>query len=251
MKAIILAAGQGTRLKQHTKSIPKCLVRIKGRTLLSWQLDAIRKCGIKQIIVIKGYKAGKIKYKNVKYYTNKNFAQTNMVRTLFCAAKELTRETIVSYGDIIYSEEVLRALIRSKADISVVVDTKWQGYWKKRAKNHWLDAESLILGENNRILEIGQKPATKKNTQAQYIGLIKFSRRGLQALKKIYVMGNKESKSNNDLWKTGRKFEELYFTDILQKLIRTGQKVTAVPIKRGWFEIDTIKDIRIASTELK
>ena len=69
-KALIIAAGLGSRLKKHTENLPKCMLDFNGKTLLQRQVQAYRDSGIDNITVIRGYKKEKINYKDLKYITN-------------------------------------------------------------------------------------------------------------------------------------------------------------------------------------
>ena len=55
MKAILLGAGQGTRLRPHTLDRPKCMVEAGGRPLLHWQLDTLRSAGIQEVVVVRAF----------------------------------------------------------------------------------------------------------------------------------------------------------------------------------------------------
>lgn len=101
MKAIILAAGQGTRLKKYTENLPKGMLEFGGRTIIERQIGIYRRCGITDIIVVRGFAADKITYSGVKYYDNTDFADTNMVESLLAAKREFDEDTIVSYSDIL------------------------------------------------------------------------------------------------------------------------------------------------------
>ena len=68
MKAIILAAGVGSRMKKYTKSLPKGMMKINGKTLIERQIQVLKTVGIKKIIIVKGYKSEMINYKGIKYY---------------------------------------------------------------------------------------------------------------------------------------------------------------------------------------
>ena len=157
MKGIILAAGEGKRLRPLTQDIPKSMVNFCGTTLLERQIEVMQKCGINDIIVITGYKAEKINIPNINYLKNKNFEKTNMIETLFCAENELVGDVIISYADIIYEKNILEKLIQSEEEISIVIDKKWEDYWKKRFDDPLKDAESLKIDEDGNISEIGQK----------------------------------------------------------------------------------------------
>ena len=78
-KALIVAAGLGSRLKAHTENIPKCMLDFGGKTLLERQLSAYRDCGIDNISVIRGYKKNKINYKNLNYFYNKDYENNNIL----------------------------------------------------------------------------------------------------------------------------------------------------------------------------
>ena len=108
MNAIILAAGQGKRLHPLTLTKPKCMIELFGNSLLEKQLSVFRKCGINDITVVTGYKSETIDFANVTYIENKNFMNTNMIESLFSAVDNFSDSTIVSYGDIIFEERILK-----------------------------------------------------------------------------------------------------------------------------------------------
>ena len=132
MKVIILAAGEGKRLRPFTLERPKCMVEIGGKSLLERQLLILDHEEISDVIIIGGYKIEMLSGKANKVIENPRYQETNMVSTLFCAEEELKGDLIISYGDIVYSREILEKLINSDADISVVIDKDWESYWRKR-----------------------------------------------------------------------------------------------------------------------
>ncbi|MBR4530700.1 MAG: NTP transferase domain-containing protein [Lachnospiraceae bacterium] len=102
MKAIILAAGQGTRLKKYTENLPKGMLSFMDRTIIERQIALYRAAGIDRIIIVRGYAADKIAYEGVTYYDNEDYANTNMVISLLAAAPEFDDDVIVSYSDILF-----------------------------------------------------------------------------------------------------------------------------------------------------
>ena len=97
MKAIILAAGEGKRLRPLTNDIPKCLVKLFGKSILERQVEIYKNSEINDIVIITGYKRDKIKILNIQEYYNEKFDSTNMLETLFCAENELNGSVIISY----------------------------------------------------------------------------------------------------------------------------------------------------------
>ena len=130
-----MAAGEGTRLRPYTLDRPKCMVEIDGVSLIDRQLEVLKSEGIDDIVIIGGYKSEMLKRFDIKLKVNARYFETNMVWTLFSAEEELEGDVIVSYGDIVYSKNILNALIKSKADIAVTIDKKWEGYWRERNEN--------------------------------------------------------------------------------------------------------------------
>lgn len=237
MKSIILAAGEGTRLRPYTLSRPKCLVEVDGKSLLDRQLEILKSAGVTDNVVVGGYLADQLKNKGSRFYLNPRYDETNMVWTLFCAEEELDSELIITYGDIVYSRQVLESLLKSDADISLTIDLDWQQYWEARLEDPLDDAETLKLDDDGYILEVGQKPKSLDEIEGQYMGLMKFSPNGLRLLKEIFYKGKKDGK-------IGRKpVENAYMTDLLQAIIHSGGKIQSVPVHGGWIEIDTVEDL--------
>ena len=82
-KALIIAAGLGSRLKKHTENLPKCMLDFGGKTLLQRQIDAYNKNNIKDISLIRGYKKEKINYKGLRYYENKYYKNKNILNSIY------------------------------------------------------------------------------------------------------------------------------------------------------------------------
>lgn len=245
MKAIILAAGEGTRLKPLTNTRPKCLVELFGKPLIVHTVELFQKCGISDITIVTGYLSNMIKIPNVSYRNNKNYDSTNMVETLFCAKDKLENSVIISYADIIFQKNVLESLIVSKENMSIIIDSNWEEYWKLRFENPLDDAESLILDDQNYIKNIGQKTQTISEIQGQYIGLMKFQNDGLTNLIDFYENAKNMSAQDINPLNPNLPFEKSYMTDLLQGLINNGNKVKAIPVHNGWLEIDSIDDYEL------
>jgi len=237
-KVILLVAGEGKRLRPYTLDRPKCMVEIDGISLLDRQLAVLKSEGLEDIVMIGGYKADMLKREGVKLKINPRYYETNMVWTLFSAEEELEGDVIISYGDIVYSREILQALLKSTADIAVTIDKKWEEYWRARNEDPLDDAETLKLREDGTIGEIGQKPKSLDEIEGQYMGLMKFSSKGIKQLKDIFHMALEcgELLSNS--------VENAYMTDLLQATINSGIDITAISVVGGWIEIDTVEDLR-------
>ena len=240
MRAIILAAGEGSRFGKYTKGRPKCLLEIGGMTILERQIRTFRRSGISDIVVVKGFAAEKILFKGVRYYIVDEY-RYNMVYTLFCAEPEIHGDVIISYADILFEDSVLQTLLKAPPyDIAVVVDTLWEEYYRERCAKPFEEAESLICDTDGRILEIGGSHPVPADVQAQYIGLIKLSDNGSKVFQQTYHRA--KARYWGKPWQRGRIFQKVYMTDFLQALIDDGIPVHAVPIQHRWLEFDSVSD---------
>lgn len=243
MKAIVLAAGKGERLRPYTDSVPKCMVPINGKPMLSHQLSVLRKFGLDDVTVVCGYLHDQIDLDGIEKIINHEFDRTNMVYTLFCA-EQLMKEgedVLIAYGDIVYDPKVLEPLLAAKVDqpydIEVAVDRGWRKLWELRLENPLEDAETLKV-DDGRIVEIGKKPNSYDDIQGQYIGLVKVNGRYIGAFKNLWrdLKESKDPKATQD-------YRNMYFTDFLQLAIDKGAKVGPVWFENGWVEVDTVEDL--------
>lgn len=242
MKAIILAAGQGTRLRPLTDHKPKCLVELAGKPLLEHQLATLRGAGINDIHIVAGYCAEQLDRSDVTRHLNLDYASTNMVTTLFAAASIMTGESdlIISYGDIVYEPRVLSALNDCNSPICLAVDKEWHRYWAARMDDPLSDAETLKLEDGNRIVELGKKPESYRDIQGQYTGLIKIRADHVPKLLTTWQQMDKDAQYD------GKDYPNMYMTSFLQHLIDSGWEARAALIENGWAEIDCPDDLKAA-----
>lgn len=241
MKAIILAAGQGTRLKKYTENLPKGMLEFQGKTLIGRQLETYRSVGIDDIIIVTGYAGDKITYPGVKYYRNPDFATTNMVESLLAARGEFDDDVIVSYSDILFSREMLRGMIGTGGDFVVAVDDNWKAYWTARYGRVDFDTESLEIDVDDNIVSLGLESPCPDDIDARYIGLLKFSRAGLERI--TGLLDRDYPLYLDKPWMlSGKHIRQAYMTDLLMALIREGHRVKASRYRNGWIEFDTDGD---------
>lgn len=245
-RAIILAAGQGTRLRPFTDFVPKCMVKAAGKPLLEWHLDVLESANVNDIVVVAGYKAEKIIDKRVIKVINEQYDSTNMIQSLFCAESFIDGDIIIAYGDIVYSKNVLEKLMSDSGDIVIACDDAWYDYWSERFDDPFSDAETFQKGENGKVLSLGKKTKHIEEIQGQYIGLIKLSSTGCEIFKNHY---KNAEKSSGEVWSSGRTINQAYMTDLLNSLASQGL-LHYTSIHRGWVEVDDHADLEIAKEML-
>ena len=237
MKAIILAAGRGSRLNELTEEQPKCMTKLGGTPLIHWQINALRKAGIEDITIVTGYLHDVVEGLGIPTVQNQKWASTNMVSSLMCATDLIDQPCIVSYSDIVYGADVVEKLLQGDAEISVAYDDNWLEQWQERFANPLDDAESLRLGQNGRLLEIGNKVDDIGEIQGQYLGLMQFTPAGVGWIKDLF----KNPEIDPD---------KLDMTTLLGLLIAAGHPLQGVRTSGNWCEIDTQSDLQVAEKRL-
>lgn len=235
IKALILAAGRGSRLQELTKEKPKCLQIIAGRTLLEWQIESLRRGGVHEISIVTGYRSEMLESFGIKTIYNSEWSTSNMVKSLLCAQKEFDCSLIVSYSDIIYGPGVVSTLLSCNDDIVVTYDVEWEKLWRMRFDHPLDDAETFTIATDGRIQEIGKRAKSISNIQGQYIGLMRFTPKALSWVSDF-------TKKQEELI-----LNTLDMTSLLQHLIHQDYPVYGMPIHGGWCEVDTPKDLMLAN----
>lgn len=243
LKAIILAAGKGSRMKHMTESLPKCLaIQFEGRTLLQTQLENLRKCGIYDIVVVRGYEGEKINYPKIRYVWNHEYERNNILGSLMSASEELEGDVLVSYSDIWYEESVVRKLMRSDKDIAIGVDIDWKDYYEGRKEHPIEEAENVIFDNANRVIKIGKIGASGVEVHGEFIGMMKLTSRGVALLKEHYRRA--KALYDGKPFQRAKEFRIAYLTDLLQDMADLGVPIHCEIIGSKWKEIDTIEDFK-------
>ena len=246
IKAIIVAAGHDKRIEPLNEDIPKCLLDVKGKTILERQIENIRSCGIKDIVIIKGYKQELIDFPDVKYYINPDFENTGIVSSLFFAREEMNSDFIFLYSDIIFDKRLLEKLLKNNADVCLVADLDWKERYDERVTRLTGEVEIIKVTEDY-IDKIG-KNINPKTAHGEFIGLAIFSKKGADILKKCYKNALKQYK--NKKFHEASSIAKAYFTDMIQEMIDTDFQINHLDVYGDWIEIDTFEDYRKAWSEV-
>lgn len=235
MKAIILAAGRGSRMKSLTDERPKCLVELRGKPLLEWQLESLRAAGISDIAVVTGYKRELLAERGLSEFHNPRWAETNMVSSLACAESWLQGEPcIVSYSDIFYSPVAVQSLINSDATLAVTYAPNWLQLWTERFGDPLLDAETFRLTAAHTLAEIGNKPQSVDDVQGQYMGLLRFTPEGWAEVLRLRAELSPQQR------------DSMHMTNTLQRVIDAGRvPIAAVAYTGEWGEVDSSEDLSV------
>lgn len=235
MKAVILAAGRGSRMGAHTDDRPKCLVEVGGRPLLARQVAALRAGGAKEIGIVRGYRAEALDVPGVVYFDNARWAETNMVMSLATAASWLERDSVlVSYSDIFYRAELVRRIAAAAGDLVVAYDRSWLNIWKRRFADPLGDAETFRADPAGKLIEIGAKTTRLDDIQGQYMGLLKFTPAAWNAV----------TQELDALAPAAR--DRIDMTSLLRRLLaRPGFAIATLATDGQWGEVDSPSDVAV------
>jgi choline kinase len=239
MKAVILAAGLGSRLGEFTRAMPKTLLRVRGKPLIFHILENLSACGIEEVIIVTGYEEGKIRsavgegsaFKlRVRYINNPLYASTNNIYSLSLVREEVfTEGFLIINSDVFFHPEILRRLIEAEPrGVTLMVDVgKELG-----------EEEMKVLVKGGRITDIG-KDLDPEEARGEYIGLARidpaFTARFFNALSEVLAeLGS------------GVFYEEA-FKRLIEKGVAVGYVTTG---GFPWIEIDTSEDLRQAEAEV-
>ena len=240
MRAIILAAGRGSRMGRVCDERPKCLLKLANKPLVERQVAALRGGGAQAVGVVRGYRADMIELADVIYFHNGRWSDTNMVMSLVAAADWLKLgPVIVSYADIFYRHELVRELAAAPGELVVAYDRAWLSLWSRRFTDPLADAETFQADPSGRLIEIGNKASSIDEIEGQYMGLLKFNPCAWRDVETLLATLDVPSRDRLDM------------TGLLQRLLQRDVTVCTFGTTGQWGEIDNPDDFALYECMVK
>ena len=244
MKALILAAGRGKRLIKTMHDLPKPLIDINGTSLIQRQINLLRKKGITEIFVIRGFKPEKFHLEYVSYIEDKQYDKHDQLGSLMAADSQLSEDVLITFGDILFDENILEQILSSSSNFAVAVDLNWTKSYEKRSDNP-IELAGKVMIKDGRIEKFSENLPVEKDgcLIGEFLGIIKLRnistvilQKHLQQLRKIHKGKFHDAKS----------FELAKLTDFLQDLVESKVEIDPIFVDGKWCEIDTPKDLELA-----
>ena len=249
MQAIILAAGMGKRLKSYTKDATKCMVKVNGKTLIEYTIEALTANKIERLVVVVGYKgallkdfiASKFNAENlhgmkIDYIENPVYDTTNNIYSLFLAGSEMAKDdTILLESDLIFKPEILQSLIDSP-DKNLAVVSPFEA---------WMDGTCTLLDENRCITGMLDKVRFNwADTEHYYktVNIYKFSKEFSEQYYLPFLDAYQKSFGKNEYYEQVLKVISFLSSSSLKGLVVSGS---------DWYEIDDPADLAIAEDRFK
>ena len=248
MKAIFIAAGEGSRMGDLTFDTPKPLIEVNGRSILERQTSLLKKFGINEILVITGPFPNKYNFKNVSYVNDQNFKKHDQLGSLGTAINEIYDDVLIIFADIIFDESILEQVCNNNSNVVIAVDMDWEKY-RIRNENPIDDADKVSIYDKTVKRIFKQKTNDDdKSSIGEFIGLMKLNPIGAQKFREIF--SNLE-KTHNGKFHDAESFTSAKLVDFLQEMIEHEIIIHPEIIHGKWCEIDTIQDLEIARKMFK
>ncbi|KPJ58685.1 MAG: hypothetical protein AMJ42_02820 [Deltaproteobacteria bacterium DG_8] len=230
MKGVILAAGRGRRLRPFTNNLPKAFIPIKGKPLIKYSLDNLKKAGITDVIIVTGFCESLFKKKlgdsykdiNITYISNKRYETTGSMYSLTQTEGRIDNNILLIESDLLYEFEALTKLINSPCpDVILVAPVSGSD-----------DEVFICVDESDYLMDLGKNITNKDKAKGELVGITKLSP---QFLKKLY------EKAKEDY----RKGEMNYhYEEVIFKLSKTYPIKCLLVEDLAWIEIDRKEDLR-------
>ncbi|MFL6829893.1 MAG: NTP transferase domain-containing protein [Sphingomicrobium sp.] len=233
MKAIILSAGQGSRLGHLVDDRPKCLIDFNGRTLLDRQLDTLEANGVHEAVVVTGFHdelvnkaiAARSSGPKVRTVFNPFFKVADNTGSLYMAREELSGDCLVWNGDTLVSRELMRRVVtNSQPGICVTIDRKADGYD---------DDDMKVVEEGGRLKAIGKRIAAGVN--AESIGLLAFRGGGAEQFREA-IEGAMRTSEGTTIW----------YLRVINQIAQCADVFTFDIAGEEWGEVDFPPDVEAA-----
>ncbi len=256
--AVVLAASRGRGLEAVTANRPKVMLPIAGKPLLRWLVDSFKKENINDITVVGGYRADAIDTAGIHLVLNERYGETGELASLTCAVGTLDSDAVISYGDLLFRSYVLRDLVESKADFSVVVDSSPTDASNRTVRDFAYCSQgddrglfgTQVLLQRVRSAKGRRRPdaaapvpvpalesaSAGEGAQGRWIGMLKVSRKGLAQLK--VVLGALRARPD---------FDTLDVPQLLNALIDDGAKIEVLYVHGHWRGVNDLEDFRRAA----
>ena len=251
VRAIIIAAGLGSRLKPLTDDKPKCMLEVSGKPLIYHCIDNLKENGVDHISIVTGYKSEKIDLEGVHYFHNNDYQNNNILHSLLYARDALEQAmnddvpVVVSYSDLWFHPSIVKALLLSHSDINIVVDCDWERGYVGRTDHPVSEAELAIFAPDKKLHSIGKdliNPAESENSTGEFIGLFMMSPAGIRRFLEHFDKVNAHTSMTSPFQKAAE-WQKSYITDIFQDMVSDGTMLICVGIEGNWKEFDTVQDL--------
>ena len=238
IQVVVLAASRDRAFGDLTADRPKCMIDVRGQSILGRQIDIIHSCALRDLTVVRGWKGDIIDFSGVRYIENPDFDDTSAAFSLHLGMPADDVPLLAAYGDIVYRKHVLRTLLDDTADVAVVVDLESTDRTRKPSGDYVmlggqpgptsvLDDEPVLLDR----IATDEEPA-----DGEMIGLLRTSREGTRRVREaMRRLDERDALPDANL------------SALVAELIATDTPIKAITISGNWVDVNDLGDLAEAS----
>ncbi len=243
MRTIVIGAGSAKRIGGFAKELPKSLIEINGKSILSRQISLLKKNEILDIVIITGPNSEKFDFPDLTYVHDEKYLEHDILGSLMEARNYIKGDVLITYSDILVDESILHQILENKSDIGIAIDLNWEEVYHGRTEHPKSEAENVLLDKNGKIIQIKKNIQNSSGQIGEFLGIVKLSSLGSKILVKKYenILNNHKGKFHN-----APSLIKGYMTDMIQELINSEISVTPIFVSGNWCEIDTTQDLERA-----
>ena len=249
-RAILIAAGRGKRLGAHTEEIPKCMVQVGARPILGWVWQAFERAGIRELVVIRGYRGDVLEtfvrdlVPRAVFVDNTEWQTNNILLSLACARRYLDQPCLMSYSDIIFTPAVARAAVDSPAELGLVIDREFRTIYEGRTEHPLDEGEVSDLRPDGAVSRVGKRALPPADAIGEFIGLSRIGAAGMaRVADALDELAARYAGRDDQPFQRAARYRNAYLTDLWQHLIDGGTRIDPILIDGQWREIDTEQDL--------
>jgi len=227
------------------------MVKVGGRPILHWQLDALVAAGVRDIVMVRGYRGECIDPGAfpVRFIENPAWADNNILASLMYAADELDSGFFFSYCDIVYAKaaaQKLAATVENPVAGSLIVDRRWADAYTGRTLHPVSEAELTSVDVTvSTVAQVGKGAVPASAAVGEFIGLAYFSPDGGKAIASAWQEALRTGGLDAPFGRA-KTLRQAYLTDALNAVVASGKRLAPVYIDGEWREIDTEQDLAAA-----
>lgn len=243
LRAVILAAGASPELGELTAEIPKAMLDIRGKPLLSRQVETLEAVGVRDVSVVVGWCKERVDLPGLRRYEIER--SQGEVASLMRAEPELVGPVLVLYGDILFDTDLVARLLEAPGDVVLVVD-RADSNRKARDLVHTEppgDERGRHL-RGRRTHSVYRVGASLERANGEWIGLMLLREAGVAALRRIHTEA--AALGAERTFYEAASLDEAALPDLLQAMIDAGVDVRCIDTYQGWLEINSFEDYRRA-----
>jgi choline kinase len=235
VKAIILSAGQGRRLLPLTERVPKCILPVRARPLIGWQIDTLARCGVTDVTVLVGFAADAVETTLAELYGpgrirtlyNPYFASSDNLVSCWVARVEMQQEFLLLNGDTLFEAEVLEQLLAApEHPVTLAVSRK----------DCYDDDDMKVVRDGDRLVRVGKK-LPLASVDAESIGMMTFRGDGPRLFRDAIERAIRTPEA-----------QKQWYLSLIDTLARGGVVFTQLVPAQGWAEVDSLADLERAAT---